>query len=130
MRFVTLTPVALTVALVDRLDNPTLAREFIAFIVALDVSVAAAVLLLVLVATALIEALVANEEDEIDATTAMAVTTEARVCQPADPNVVLAGGNCNAEAEPTFTLAVFAVPPGLEPNGRPSTPNLGPAPIA
>jgi hypothetical protein len=130
VRFVTLTPVALTVALVDRLDIATLAQDVIALIVALDVSVAAAVLLLVLEATALSEALDANEDDAIDATTAIAVTIDARVCHPADPNVVLAGGNCNVDLEPMLALAVLAVPPVLEPNARPNAPNLGPAPIA
>jgi hypothetical protein len=130
VRFVIFNAVALSDALVCSDDDATLAVTPVALKDALVDSVADAVRFVTFVAVALTDAFVASDADDTDATTAIAVTTDALVCQPADPSVVRAGGNDNVVPEPIVALAVFDVPPVLEPNGRPRAPNLGPAPIA
>lgn len=128
--FVILTATALITALVVRLTVETLPLTVVALRVDCVASVAELVLLLTFDATAFIDARADNGADAIDATTATAVKSEALVCHPAAVNLVRAGGNVNVDLEPMLALAVFAVPPVLEPKLTPNAPNLGPAPIA
>lgn len=124
------TAVAFTVASVAKLAVATRPRRIVALIVPSADRLAVAVLLLTFVATALIDALDAIDADATDDRAAMATTIDALACHPADANLVLAGGACNVDVEPMFALAVFDVPPVLEPKLTPNAPNLGPAPIA